>query len=107
MLAAAAASMSSLLGRCSPCAQRLSGVAGHLNTREWQDIIHQDMSSTRAFWLLRQYQMAEQGVKRARTAESGMSNTQAVQQPPAGRPQLLLVKTELQSWLGKKYCDEA
>jgi hypothetical protein len=25
----------------------------------------------------------------------------------AGRPQLLLVKTELQSWLGKKYCEEA
>jgi hypothetical protein len=24
-----------------------------------------------------------------------------------GRPQLLLVKTELQSWLGNKYCDEA
>jgi hypothetical protein len=24
-----------------------------------------------------------------------------------GRPQLLFVKTELQSWLGKKYCDEA
>jgi WD40 repeat protein len=27
--------------------------------------------------------------------------------PSSGRPQLLLVKTELQSWLGKKYCDEA
>jgi hypothetical protein len=25
----------------------------------------------------------------------------------SGRPQLLLVKTELQSWLGKKYCDDA
>jgi hypothetical protein len=25
----------------------------------------------------------------------------------AGRPQLLLVKTELQSWLGKSFCDEA
>jgi hypothetical protein len=27
--------------------------------------------------------------------------------PSAAGPQLLLVKTELQSWLGKKYCDEA
>jgi hypothetical protein len=35
-----------------------------------------------------------------------MPITQTVQSP-AGRPQLLLVKTELQSWLGRKYCDEA
>jgi hypothetical protein len=28
-------------------------------------------------------------------------------EPSAGRPQLLFVKTELQSWLGKRYCDEA
>jgi F-box/WD-40 domain protein 7 len=47
-----------------------------------------------------------QGAKRARTAEPGAPTTHAAQ-PSAGRPQLLLVKTELQSWLGKKYCDEA
>jgi hypothetical protein len=47
-----------------------------------------------------------QGIKRARTAEPDAPVTDAVQ-PSAGRPQLLLVKTELQSWLGKKYCDEA
>ena len=47
-----------------------------------------------------------QGAKRARTAETGVPTTHAAQ-PSAGRPQLLLVKTELQSWLGKKYCDEA
>jgi F-box/WD-40 domain protein 7 len=46
-----------------------------------------------------------QGTKRARTAEPGAPTTLAAQ-PSAGRPQLLLVKTELQSWLGKKYCDE-
>jgi WD40 repeat protein len=48
-----------------------------------------------------------QGAKRARIEEFGVTNTHAVGQPPAGRPQLLLVKTELQSWLGKKYCDAA
>jgi WD40 repeat protein len=47
-----------------------------------------------------------QGTKRARTAEPDTATTHAAQ-PSAGRPQLLLVKTELQSWLGKKYCDEA
>jgi WD40 repeat protein len=47
-----------------------------------------------------------QGAKRARTAESG-APTIYTGEPSAGRPQLLLVKTELQSWLGKKYCDEA
>jgi hypothetical protein len=47
-----------------------------------------------------------QGAKRARTAESDVPTVHAAQ-PSAGRPQLLLVKTELQSWLGKKYCDEA
>jgi hypothetical protein len=47
-----------------------------------------------------------QGTKRARTAEPGAPTTHAAQ-PSAGRPQLLLVKTELQSWLGKKYCNEA
>jgi hypothetical protein len=47
-----------------------------------------------------------QRAKRARTAEPGVRATHAAQ-PSAGRPQLLLVKTELQSWLGKKYCDEA
>jgi WD40 repeat protein len=47
-----------------------------------------------------------QGTKRARTAEPDAPTTHAAQ-PSAGRPQLLLVKTELQSWLGKKYCDEA
>jgi WD40 repeat protein len=47
-----------------------------------------------------------QGAKRARIAEPSASNTHAIQ-PAAGRPQLLLVKTELQSWLGKKYCSEA
>jgi hypothetical protein len=48
-----------------------------------------------------------QGAKRARTAEPSDPVNHAVLQPSAGRPQLLLVKTELQSWLGKKYCDEA
>jgi hypothetical protein len=49
-----------------------------------------------------------QGAKRARTEEQhGLTNTHAVGQPSAGRPQLLLVKAELQSWLGKKYCNEA
>jgi hypothetical protein len=47
-----------------------------------------------------------QGAKRARTNEPSASVNQAAQ-PSAGRPQLLLVKSELQSWLGKKYCDEA
>jgi WD40 repeat protein len=47
-----------------------------------------------------------QGTKRARAAEPDTPTTHAAQ-PSAGRPQLLLVKTELQSWLGKKYCDEA
>jgi WD40 repeat protein len=47
-----------------------------------------------------------QGTKRARTAEHGAPTTHAAQ-PSAGRPQLLLAKTELQSWLGKKFCDEA
>jgi hypothetical protein len=46
-----------------------------------------------------------QGVKRVRTAHTASHTCAAVQ--PAGRPQLLLVKIELQSWLGKKYCDEA
>jgi hypothetical protein len=48
----------------------------------------------------------QQGTKRARTVESG-APTHAAEPFSAGRPQLLLVKTELQSWLGKKYCDEA
>jgi hypothetical protein len=48
-----------------------------------------------------------QGAKRARIEEPGVTTTHAAGQPSAGRPQLLLVKTELQSWLGKKYCDEA
>jgi hypothetical protein len=48
----------------------------------------------------------KQGTKSASTASLIMPITQAVQSP-AGRPQLLLVKTELQSWLGRKYCDEA
>jgi hypothetical protein len=47
-----------------------------------------------------------QGTKRTRTAAPGAPTIYAAQ-PSAGRPQLLLVKTELQSWLGKKYCDEA
>ena len=47
-----------------------------------------------------------QGAKRARTNEPSAPANQAAQ-PSQGRPQLLLVKTELQSWLGKKYCDEA
>jgi hypothetical protein len=47
-----------------------------------------------------------QGTKRARTTNPGEPTTHAVE-PTTGRPQLLLVKTELQSWLGKKYCDEA
>jgi hypothetical protein len=47
-----------------------------------------------------------QGTKRARTAEPGAPTSRAAE-PSAGRPQLLLVKTELQSWPGKKYCDEA
>jgi WD40 repeat protein len=46
-----------------------------------------------------------QRAKRARSAETNTPSYTA--QPSAGRPQLLLVKTELQSWLGKKYCDEA
>jgi hypothetical protein len=47
-----------------------------------------------------------QGAKRARlTVPDALANQAA--QPSAGRPQLLLAKTELQSWLGKKYCDEA
>jgi hypothetical protein len=46
-----------------------------------------------------------QGTKRARITEPVAPTTHAAQ--PAGRPQLLLVKTELQSRLGKKYCDEA
>jgi hypothetical protein len=49
----------------------------------------------------------KQGAKRARTAEPNAPVHHSVLQPSAGRPQLLLVKTELQSWLGKKYCDEA
>jgi hypothetical protein len=49
----------------------------------------------------------KQGAKRARTAVPSGPVNHAVLQPSAGRPQLLLVKTELQSWLGKKYCDEA
>jgi WD40 repeat protein len=48
-----------------------------------------------------------QGAKRARTVEPGAPVPHAAAGPSAGRPQLLLVKTELQSWLGKKYCDEA
>jgi WD40 repeat protein len=47
-----------------------------------------------------------QGAKRARTNESSAPVNQAADNS-AGHPQLLLVKTELQSWLGKKYCDEA
>jgi hypothetical protein len=47
----------------------------------------------------------KQGAKRARTAKTAAPHTAAG--PSPGRPQLLLVKTELQSWLGKKYCDEA
>jgi hypothetical protein len=48
-----------------------------------------------------------QGAKRARTSEHGEPSTHAAQ-PSADRPQLLLVlvKTALQSWLGKKCCDE-
>jgi WD40 repeat protein len=46
--------------------------------------------------------MSKQGVKRARNIEHVVPSNHA-----AGRPQLLLVKTELQSWLGKSYCDEA
>jgi hypothetical protein len=49
----------------------------------------------------------KQGAKRARTNGRSPSVNHAIAQPSAGRPQLLLVKTELQSWLGKKYCDEA
>jgi WD40 repeat protein len=50
----------------------------------------------------------KQGAKRARTGKSDASDTAyAAAGPSAGRPQLLLVKTELQSWLGKKYCNEA
>jgi WD40 repeat protein len=50
----------------------------------------------------------KQGAKRARTAQTGAPDTtHAAAGPSPGRPQLLLVKTELQSWLGKKYCDEA
>jgi hypothetical protein len=45
-------------------------------------------------------------MERARTAETVLPTTHAAQ-PSTGRPQLLLAKTELQSWLGKKYCDEA
>jgi hypothetical protein len=41
------------------------------------------------------------------TEQVSSSNNYPVHQPSTGRPQLLLVKTELQSWLGKKYCDEA
>jgi hypothetical protein len=26
-------------------------------------------------------------------------------EPPSGHPQLLLLKTELRSWLSKKFCD--
>jgi hypothetical protein len=48
-----------------------------------------------------------QGAKRARIEEPGVTTTHAAAQPSAGRPQLLLVKTELQLWLGKKYCNEA
>jgi WD40 repeat protein len=47
------------------------------------------------------------GAKRARTGGNTASGTRAAGPTSAGRPQLLLVKTELQSWLGKKYCDEA
>jgi hypothetical protein len=47
-----------------------------------------------------------QGAKRARTNEPSAPVNQAAEHS-AGRPQLLLVKTELQSWLGKKYCEEA
>jgi hypothetical protein len=47
-----------------------------------------------------------QGAKRARNTEPALSYAYAAENS-AGRPQLLLVKTELQSWLGKKYCDEA
>jgi hypothetical protein len=47
-----------------------------------------------------------QAAKRARISEPSAPVNRAAQ-PSAGRPQLLLVKTELQSWLGKKYCDEA
>jgi hypothetical protein len=46
--------------------------------------------------------MSKQGVKRARKVEHV-----APSNPATGRPQLLLVKTELQSWLGKSFCDEA
>ena len=46
------------------------------------------------------------GAKRARVAVPSVPVNHTAQ-PSAGRPQLLLVKTELQSWLGKKYCDEA
>jgi hypothetical protein len=46
--------------------------------------------------------MSKQGVKRARKIEPVVPSNHA-----AGRPQLLLVKTELQSWLGKSFCEEA
>jgi WD40 repeat protein len=46
------------------------------------------------------------GAKRARVAVPS-APVNHIAQPSAGRPQLLLVKTELQSWLGKKYCNEA
>jgi hypothetical protein len=55
---------------------------------------------------LRDSTLMNQGAKRARTNEPSAPANQAAQ-PSQGRPQLLLVKTELQSWLGKKYCDEA
>jgi hypothetical protein len=62
----------------------------------------------------------EPGAKRARPAAHTASTTAAAgdvvknlaapvnhaAEPSSGRPRLLLVKTELQSWLGKKYCDE-
>jgi WD40 repeat protein len=46
--------------------------------------------------------MSKQGAKRARKIEHIVPSNHA-----AGRPQLLLVKTELQSWLGKSFCNEA
>jgi hypothetical protein len=65
------------------------------------------------------------GAKRARAAEPQAPGSRAANksaacqirditcdkrgksaEPSAGRPQLLLVKSELQSWLGKKFCDE-
>jgi hypothetical protein len=61
-------------------------------------------------WHSEQSELAEAATPpdaRNRSGSVCKATTRAAAQPSAGRPQLLLVKTELQSWLGKKYCDEA